>query len=251
SSGHARHILDYDVQLRFLARAWLLIRKIFFIAARAVMSGMIACLFVTPTWSNKVLTSVDKEDLKERIENLSSPIDLRYSAEVHHIVDSYIRHARKSSERLLGLSEQYFPVYEHILSDQGIPTELKYLSVVESGLRPTIESHVGAVGMWQFMSETAKFYGLTVNSTVDERRDVIRSTEAASIYLRDLYHQFGDWTLAIAAYNCGPGKLKRVLRRYPNQEFWHVRGGLPKETRTDAVLVAFSAATGVSPWMCQ
>ncbi len=206
--------------------------KISLIATRVAVTSVIFWLFLSSVAGiSDNFTSISEEELKSRIENLYSPVELRYSPEIHKLVDSYIKKYRKGSERLIGLSERFFPMYEYVLSDQGVPTELKYLSVVESGLRQNIVSKAGAVGLWQFMRTTGKIYGLTINNTVDERRDLLRSTQAASQYLKYLHEQFGDWTLALAAYNCGPTKVKKVMRYSAKNEFWDLRGHLPKETR--------------------
>ena len=180
---------------------------------------------------NSEFTEVSSDDLRTRIESLHSEVDLRYTPEVHSIIDTYIKRYRKGSERLLGLSEQFFPLYEAEFSKTGIPQELKYLSIVESNLKPTAISVSGAVGLWQFMKSTGKLYGLRINDVVDERRDPIKSTQAASQYLKDLHQQFGDWTLALAAYNCGPGNVRKAIRRSQAEEFWDMKGYLPSETR--------------------
>lgn len=209
--------------------------KIKFIAKQFAVSLCIVCLMSTLTWSNvidsKNYTTISKDQLKERIDQLPSEIDLRYTSEVHSIIDTYINRYRKGSEVLLGRVERYFPIYEQQLHRTGIPNELKYISVVESALRPTVVSHAGAVGLWQFMKGTGKLYGLRINSAVDERRDPMRSTEAAAAYLRDLNIEFGDWTLAIAAYNCGPGNVRKAINRSKGNEFWEIKNYLPKETR--------------------
>ena len=180
---------------------------------------------------DKSLTTIQAEQLKERLENIASQVDLRYTAEVHDIINTYIKNYRYGSEQLLGRTERYFPIYEQEFERRGVPDELKYLSVIESSLSPRARSHVGAVGLWQFMRATGKLYGLTINSVVDERREPIRSTEAASNFLKDLYIEFGDWTLALAAYNCGPGNVRKALKRSTGTEFWEIKPYLPKETR--------------------
>ena len=208
--------------------------KIKFIAVKAMCTLALLTILHTASYSSEVntlYTEVSKTELKERIANIPSEVDLRYTEEIHGIVDTYIKRYRKGSERLLGLSEQFFPLYEAEFDKQGLPQELKYLSVVESSLKPTARSSSGAVGLWQFMRGTGELYGLRINNVVDERRDPIRSTEAASRYLRDLYAQFGDWTLALAAYNCGPGNVRKAIRRSQRSEFWTMKGYLPKETR--------------------
>jgi len=202
------------------------------IATRVAVTTVIFWLFLSNVAAiSDSFTSISEDELKSRIESLYSPVDLRYTPEVHEIVNTYIQTYRSGSERLIGLSENFFPMYEYVLSDNGIPTELKYLSVVESGLRQNIVSKAGAVGLWQFMRPTGRMYGLTINSAVDERRDLLRSTQAASKYLKDLHEQFGDWTLALAAYNCGPGKVKKVLNRGGAKDYWSIKGYYPKETR--------------------
>lgn len=206
------------------------------IAVKAVIITSLFALFAPSAISNGDMSSyteVSKNELKQRIESLHSEVDLRYTDEVHQIINTYIKKYRRGSERLLGLSEQFFPLYEAEFQKQGLPAELKYLSVIESGLKPNALSTSGASGLWQFMKPTGELYGLRINSTVDERRDPIKSTQAASEYLKDLYQQFGDWTLALAAYNCGPGNVRKALRRSQEEEFWSMkgRGYLPKETR--------------------
>ncbi len=210
--------------------------KTLFITVRAVIITSLFALFAPSAISNGDMSSyteVSKIELKQRIESLHSEVDLRYTDEVHQIINTYIKKYRRGSERLLGLSEQFFPLYEAEFQKQGLPAELKYLSVIESGLKPNALSTSGAAGLWQFMKPTGRLYGLRINSTVDERRDPIKSTQAASEYLKDLYQQFGDWTLALAAYNCGPGNVRKALRRSQEEEFWSMkgRGYLPKETR--------------------
>lgn len=210
--------------------------KIMFIAAKAVVVVILFALYAPASFAkedNSAYTEVSKNVLKERIENLPSKVDLRYSEEVHGIINTYIKEYRRGTERLLGLSEQFFPLYEAEFNKQGLPDELKYLSIVESGLRPKVVSESGAVGLWQFMKGTGRIYDLRINSVVDERKDPIKSTRAASQYLKDLYHQFNDWTLALAAYNCGPGNVKKALKRSQEEEFWSLkgRGYLPRETR--------------------
>lgn len=210
--------------------------KSLFITVKAVIVIGLFAFITTSTYGgvdNSSITEVSRAELKQRIENLHSEVDLRYTNEVHTIIDTYIKRYRKGSKNLLSLSERYFPLYEAELSQRGLPQELKYLSVIESGLRPTAKSVSGAMGLWQFMKGTGKLYGLSITSAVDERRDPIRSTQAASSYLADLYDQFGDWTLALAAYNCGPGNVRKSLRNSREGDFWSMknRGYLPRETR--------------------
>ena len=136
------------------------------------------------------------------------------------------------SAAILGLTKYYFPIYEKAFHDAGIPDEIKYLSIVESQLNPYAVSRVGATGPWQFMSTTAKLYGLNMDNYVDERRDPIQSSYAAAAYLKDAYQQFGDWLLAIASYNCGKSNVLRAIEQANGAtDFWSIRQYLPAETR--------------------
>jgi membrane-bound lytic murein transglycosylase D len=156
-------------------------------------------------------------------------------------IDMYTRQKRELVPYILALSDYYFPIFEMELDRQGLPMELKYLPVIESALKTRAVSKAGAVGLWQFMYPTARMMGLTITSYVDERRDPIRSTEAACRYLGDLYRMFGDWQLAIAAYNCGPGNVNKAIRRSGGKtNFWQIYNYLPRETR--GYVPAFIAA---------
>lgn len=170
--------------------------------------------------------------IKNRIFGLSSSVDVKYNAEVKRRIKQYTVQQRTMSEILLGRSSIYFPIFEDIFEEKGLPLDLKYLSVVESGLRPIATSRSGAAGLWQFMRPTGRMMGLKINRTIDERRDVEKSTEAAAEYLLYLYERFDDWTLAIAAYNCGPGNLRKAIRKSGGKrDFWAIEKYLPRETR--------------------
>ncbi|MCB0793108.1 MAG: LysM peptidoglycan-binding domain-containing protein [Flavobacteriales bacterium] len=162
----------------------------------------------------------------------NSPFALTYNTVVRSYIDLYARRKREQTSRMLGLSQLYFPVFEDALDRHGLPTELKYLAIVESALNPAARSRAGAVGLWQFISSTGKLYGLTVSSYVDERSDLYKSTDAACRYLKDLYGVFGDWELALAAYNCGPGNVNKAIRRSGGRkDYWEAYNFLPRETR--------------------
>ncbi len=173
------------------------------------------------------------DTLKARLKELDArtPFNVEYNPSLESVIKSYLKHRRKSIQKLLTLSAFYFPMFERELDLYDIPLEVKYLAIVESALKPRARSRVGATGLWQFMFGTGKEYGLDVSSYVDERSDPIKSTEAAAKYLARLYKIFGDWDLALAAYNSGPGNVSKAIRRsggYKN--YWNIRHNLPRET---------------------
>lgn len=178
----------------------------------------------------------------ERLANIPCVVPMVYNQLVRDNIDRYAKQGRRQIAYMLGMMEHYEPLIEHTLDVFGIPNELKYLPIVESAFNPTAVSYVGATGLWQFMYNTGKSLGLRQNSLVDERRDPVRSTWAAAKYLRMLYDRFGDWSLAIAAYNCGPGNVSKAIYRSEGKtDFWDIYWLLPSETR--GYLPAFIAAT--------
>lgn len=173
------------------------------------------------------------DTLKARLLKLDAktPFNIAYNPGLESVIKSYLKNRRKTIQRLIGMSHLYFPMFEEALDNYDIPLEVKYLAIVESALNPRARSRVGATGLWQFMFTTGKMYGLNVSSYVDERRDPIKSTEAAAKYLAKLYQIFGDWDLALAAYNSGPGNVNKAIRRSGGYEnYWNLRPFLPRET---------------------
>lgn len=173
------------------------------------------------------------DTLKQRLAllNAKTPFNIAYNPSLENVIKRYLKNRKNSLERLMGLSEYYFPMFEGELDNYNIPLEVKYLSIVESALKPRAKSRVGATGLWQFMFATGKQFGLDVSSYVDERSDPIKSTEAACKYLASLYGVFGDWDLALAAYNSGPGNVTKAIRRSGGyQNYWNIRPYLPRET---------------------
>lgn len=173
------------------------------------------------------------DTLKARLKALDAktPFNVEYNASLESVIKSYLKHRREHLQKLITLSGYYFPMFEHELDNHNIPLEIKYLAIVESALKPRAKSRVGATGLWQFMFATGKMYGLDVSSYVDERSDPIKSTEAAAKYLAKLYEIFGDWDLALAAYNSGPGNVSKAIRRSGGyQNYWNIRHHLPRET---------------------
>ena len=160
-----------------------------------------------------------------------TPFNIEYNPGLESVIKSYLKNRRSTLQRLMALSEYYFPLFEKELDNMDVPLEIKYLAIVESALKPRAKSRVGATGLWQFMYPTGKMYGLNVTSYVDERSDPIKSTIAASKYLSKLYEIFGDWDLALAAYNSGPGNVSKAIRRSGGyQNYWNLRPHLPRET---------------------
>jgi membrane-bound lytic murein transglycosylase D len=168
----------------------------------------------------------------DRLERLPAQVDLAYNKFVRNYILAYTGKRRELVEVVLGLSEYYFPIFDEIFDYHGIPLELKYCSIIESALNPRAVSRARATGIWQFMYGTGRMYGLTINSLVDERRDPVKSTHAAARFMKDLYRIYGDWTLVIAAYNCGPGNVNKAIRRSGGKrDFWDIYYFLPRETR--------------------
>jgi len=181
---------------------------------------------------------------RARIEdlNLQTPIELTYNNVVKTYIGLYADRRRKLVSKMLGLAQVYFPLFEESLDKYNMPIELKYLAIVESALNPTAGSHAGAKGLWQFMYGTGKMYGLNSNSIIDDRFDPIKATDAACKHLSDLYDIYGNWSLAMAAYNSGPGNVNKALRRSGGiKSYWAVWPHLPRETR--GYVPAFIAVT--------
>jgi membrane-bound lytic murein transglycosylase D len=179
-----------------------------------------------------------------RLSLLETEIPLEYNKHVRSYIDLYAQRKRKLVSKVLSTSKYYFPIFEEVFDRENIPLEMKYLAVIESALNQNAVSPVGATGMWQFMAPTGRIYGLRTDNSIDERRDIIRSTEAAVKYFKNSYRIYGDWLLVIASYNCGPGNVNKAIRRSGGKRtFWEIMPYLPKETR--GYVPAFIAATYV------
>ena len=178
----------------------------------------------------------------QRLKDIEQVVDLTYNPVVKRYIQMYTEKKRELVEVMLGLSAYYFPIFEETLDKYDMPLEIKYMAIIESALNPTARSRVGANGLWQFMYGTAKNMKLEITSFVDERRDPVKATDAAARYLSRLYDVYGDWNLAIAAYNCGPGNVNRAIRRSGGKtNYWEIYYRLPRETR--GYVPAFIAAT--------
>lgn len=182
----------------------------------------------------KVDYELSTELLKSRLEamNAKSPFRIEYNQSLENVIKSFLKYRKKSFERLMAISEYYFPLFEEELAKQNVPLEIKYLAVVESALNPKAVSRVGATGLWQFMYQTGKQYNLKIDSYVDERSDPLKATAAAAKYMSNMYAIFGDWELVLASYNSGPGNVSKAIRRSGGkQNYWSIRKNLPKETQ--------------------
>ncbi len=178
----------------------------------------------------------------KRLQSINSLIELPYNPIVRNFIRAYTEKKREKVEVMLGLTDYYFPMIEEILDQYQLPQELRFLPVIESALNPRAVSRAGATGLWQFMYGTGRRYNLTINSFIDERRDPLASTHAACKFLKDLYTIYGDWTLVIAAYNCGPGNVNKAIRRSGGKRnYWDIYYHLPRETR--GYVPAFIAAS--------
>lgn len=178
------------------------------------------------------VVTTDQEYI-ERLQKMPTVIEMPFNQVVKSYIEMYTQRKRQLVETMLGMSLYYMPIFEQALDKYGLPMELRYLPIIESALNPNAVSPVGATGLWQFMLETAKGLGLEVNSVIDQRRDPIASSDAAARYLKQLYNTYNDWSLAIAAYNCGPGNVNKALRRAGEgkKDFWEIYRFLPRETR--------------------
>lgn len=195
----------------------------------------------TLAMADTLIDGIADEVFINRLQALQSPILMNFNSQVKRFIELYVVKRREQVSRMLGLSRYYFPMFEEMLDANDLPLELKYLPIIESALNPRALSRVGASGLWQFMYYTGKRYGCEVTSYVDERRDPYKASLAAAKFLKELYAIYGDWHLAIAAYNCGPGNVRRAIARSGGKrDFWQIYYHLPRETR--GYVPAFIAA---------
>ncbi|MAQ47460.1 MAG: lytic transglycosylase [Flavobacteriales bacterium] len=190
--------------------------------------------FNLPAIKMQAKENFDEDVVRLRLDSLNklTPINLTYNKTVGQFIKFYLQQRPEQVSKLLALSDYYFPVFEEYLDKNTMPLELKYLPIIESALNPNAKSPAGAVGLWQFMYYTAKEYGLRINSYLDERKDIYKSTDAACRYLIKAYKVFNDWELSLASYNCGRGNVTKALRRSGGKlNYWEVRPFLPRETR--------------------
>ena len=202
------------------------------ILERIFFDEALAWLDTTECTSDTLITELPDSIYKQRLQALPFVIEVPYNEVVRRYILRYVKHSPRQLAALQRKAEYYFPIFEDILAKHDLPYELCYMPVIESALNTQARSHMGAIGLWQFMPATGKKYGLEINSLVDERMDPIRSTEAACLFLKNLYAIFQDWNLVIAAYNCGPGNVNKAIHRAGGKrDFWSIYPYLPSETR--------------------
>ena len=173
------------------------------------------------------------DEVADRMQCIEGEVPLNFNQRVMAFVDYFSIRNREYTRDIVRRKELFFPIFEEALAKHGLPDELKYLSIVESGLRPNAISRANAVGLWQFISSTGKMYGLRPGWYIDERMDPYEATDAACRHLKDLYRMFDSWELALAAYNCGPGNVRKAIRRSGyKRKFWEIYRYLPRETRS-------------------
>lgn len=206
-------------------------------------------LTIDSTMVSSEVRTFEPEEYQDKLSRIPAIMELPYNNVVQTFIDQYVGRLRRSVSYMLGASNFYIPIFEEALDRYGLPLELKYLPAIESAYNPTAVSRVGATGLWQFMITTAKRYGLEVNSLIDERRDPIKSSDAAARYLKDLYNIYGDWSLVLSAYNCGPGNTNKAIHRADgSRDYWKIYPYLPRETR--GYVPAFIAANYVMNYYC-
>lgn len=187
---------------------------------------------VVPNYHYDYVPDFTFEEVDARIQKMDLEMPFELNDRIFSFIQYFTVRNRDYVKMVLGRKEQYFPMYEETMRKQGMPTEIQYLSIIESGLDPKIKSRVGAMGLWQFMPATGRMYGMQISAAVDDRMDPEKSTEAAAKYLKALYKMFGNWEVALAAYNCGPGNVRKAIRRSGGKKtFWGIYNYLPKETR--------------------
>lgn len=209
-----------------------LARSIFFLALLWTTAPSVSAFHNTPSFSDK--------EVKSRVENMPLCFTPKYNDVVGSYLRTYFEKDRTKAERIIGNTALYFPIFEKYLRENDLPMDLRMLPILESALNPHATSRSNAVGLWQFIQPTADGYGLANNHFVDERKDPHRSTQAAMRFLKKLHDRYGDWALALAAYNGGPTRVNSAIKKARSKNFWKVRKYLPKETRN--YIPAFIAA---------
>lgn len=188
---------------------------------------------VIPNYHYEYIPDFTYDEVADRISNMDTEMPFELNDRIFSFIQYFTVRNRDYTRMVLARKDLFFDMFDETLKKHEMPSEIKYLSIIESGLDPQIRSRVGAIGLWQFMPATGRMYGMYVNSEIDDRMDPEKSTEAAAKYLKSLYRMFGDWEVAMAAYNCGPGNVRRAIRRSGGKKtFWGIYNYLPRETRS-------------------
>lgn len=188
---------------------------------------------VIPNYHYEYIPDFTYDEVAERVSNMDTDMPFELNDRIFSFIQYFTVRNRDYTRMVLARKDLFFDMFDETLQKHEMPAEIKYLSIIESGLDPQIRSRVGAIGLWQFMPATGRMYGMYVNSEVDDRMDPEKSTDAAAKYLKSLYRMFGDWEVAMAAYNCGPGNVRKAIRRSGGKKtFWGIYNYLPRETRS-------------------
>jgi membrane-bound lytic murein transglycosylase D len=188
---------------------------------------------ILPNYHYEYIPDFTYEEVNKRIKSMDTDMPFELNDRIFSFIQYFTVRNREYTKMVLARKDRFFPMFEETMKSHEVPTEIQYLSIVESGLDPQIRSRVGAMGLWQFMPATGRMYGMHVNTDIDDRMDPEMSTDAAAKYLKSLYRMFGNWEMALAAYNCGPGNVRKAIRRSGGKKtFWGIYNYLPRETRS-------------------
>lgn len=188
---------------------------------------------IVPNYHYEYIPDFTYDEIDQRIKAMDHEMAFELNDRIFSFIQYFTVRNRDYTKMVLARKEQFFPMFDQTMAKHEMPLEIKYLSIIESGLDPQIRSRVGAMGLWQFMPATGRMYGMEVTSDIDDRMDPELATEAAAKYLKSLYRMFGDWEVAMAAYNCGPGNVRKAIRRSGGKKtFWGIYNYLPRETRS-------------------
>ncbi|WP_194974956.1 lytic transglycosylase domain-containing protein [Aquiflexum lacus] len=188
---------------------------------------------ILPVYQFEYIPDFSYNEVANKIKAMETDMPFELNERIFAFINYFTVRNRDYTKMVLQRQDIFFPLFEQTLADHNMPDDIKFLAIIESGLNPTAKSRVGAMGLWQFMPATGKMYSLNINRDIDDRMDPEMSTEAAAKYLKSLYRMFGNWELALAAYNCGPGNVRKAIRRSGGKKtFWEVYKYLPRETRS-------------------
>jgi membrane-bound lytic murein transglycosylase D len=186
-----------------------------------------------PNYQFEYIPDFTYAEVARKIKAMDTDMPFELNERIFAFINYFTVRNREYTRMVLQRQDIYFPMFEQTLAEHNMPDDVKFLSIIESGLNPKAKSRVGAMGLWQFMPATGKMYSLNINTDVDDRMDPELSTDAAAKYIKSLYRMFGDWEMALAAYNCGPGNVRKAIRKSGGKKtFWEVYNYLPKETRS-------------------